>query len=487
VLKLPEEGGRMPGGGFTDPAKAFGDIPVLEAAISGFSSDELIEALRAEGVMVERVLRPGECWDHPQTTANGIISTSADGHGYVGCPISVSGLPADAARTSVGGGDGPLAEGPLSGCRVLDLGAFVAGPYGSAVLSDLGADVIKVEPLFGDSARIAFRSYASTNRGKRNIMLDIKQPKGMEVLKRLLGTADLVSSNFRSGASARLGIDPASLNKEFPGLSAVESPGYGNTGPRALEPCVDMVIQAMCGHEARAGGIDNEPLWNRATIVDYAGGLLCAVALLACHFHRVNAEHAATAVVPLYNTGMHLISDLIRDVDGTFDGAPILNHSRTGERPTECFYQASDGWIAICAREKLSIGRLEELAGSSTDHDGIARFFSKLTVAKALDLLAEAGIDAAKLEGDGERKALSSGLLAETGRVLQFEYPAVGKVSQIGTGLSLSRTSIRPERRAAEPGEHTQEILESLGYSSQEIDDLYSHNVAHPLKAVVIL
>ena len=471
VLNLPEEGDRLPTAS-ADPAKTFGDIPVLEAAISGFSSDALIKALRAEGVMVEKVLRPGECWDHPQTVANGIIGSSPEGEEFVGCPISVSSFSVEAPSRSIGG-----AKGPISGSRVVDIGAFVAGPYGSAVLSDLGADVIKVEPLFGDSTRSSFRHCASVNRGKRNIMLDMKQPTGMKVLKRLLVTADVVTSNFRPGASARLGIDPASLNNEFAGLCVVESPGYGNTGPRAFDPCVDMVMQALCGHEARAGGVDNEPLWNRITMVDYASGLLCAVASLACLFHRVNANQAATAEVPLYNTAIFLMSELIRGADGTFDGAPILNHSRTGERPTECFYQAADGWIAICARDKLSIKQLEKLAGSSADHDVIARFFANLTVSESLRLLSESGVDAAKLDEDPETTVLASPVLAASGRVLHVEYPSVGKVSQLATGLSLSRTPVRPQGHAGEPGEHTREILASLGYSDQEIGELYQSGV----------
>jgi crotonobetainyl-CoA:carnitine CoA-transferase CaiB-like acyl-CoA transferase len=469
-LPQPEGDGRMPTRS-SDPAKTFGDIPVLQAAIEGYSSDDLIEALRAEGVMIEKVAQPGDCWDDPQTIANGIIATSLDGDRYVDCPITVSAFSADAPSTSMGGDNGPLA-----GSRVVDVGAAVAGPYGSAVLSDLGADVIKVEPLFGDTTRIVFRSFASTNRGKRNIMLDMKQPRGMEVLKRLLGTADVVTSNFRPGVSARLGIDPKSLNKEFPGLCVIESPGYGLTGPRATDACVDMVVQALCGHEARAGGIGNEPLWNRATAMDYTGGLLCAVASLACLFHRVNEGRAATAVVPLYHAALYLLSELIRGVDGTFEGAPILNHTRTGFVPSECFYQASDGWIALSARDKPSIERLEKLVGSSTDHAIVARFFSKRTVSESLSLLAQAGVDAAKLDDDAEPKVFGSDALVKTGRVLRLEYPTVGKVSQIGTGLSLSRTPISPQGRGSEPGEHTREILESLGYSDQEIADLYSAN-----------
>jgi crotonobetainyl-CoA:carnitine CoA-transferase CaiB-like acyl-CoA transferase len=472
ALNLPqaEDGGRMPTGS-SDPAKIFGDIPVLQAAISGYTSDDLIKALHAEGVMIEKVMQPGDCWDDPQTIANGIIASSPEGDRFVGCPISVSAFSAHAPSTSMGG-----EKGPLSGSRVVDVGAAVAGPYGSAVLSDLGADVIKVEPLFGDSTRMAFRSVASTNRGKRNIMLDLKQPKGMEVLKRLLGTADVVTSNFRPGVSARLGIDPKSLNNVFPGLCVVESPGYGLTGPRATDACVDMVVQALCGHEARAGGVGNEPLWNRATAMDYTGGLLCAVASLACLFHRVNEGPAATAVVPLYNAGLFLLSELIRGADGKFDGAPLLNHSRTGVVPAECFYQTSDGWIALSARDKQSVERLENLVGSSTDQDTIARYFSERTAADSLGLLAEAGIDAAKLDDDAEQKVLGCKALVEMGRVLELEYPTVGKVSQLGTGLSLSRTPLRPHGRAAEPGEHTREILESLAYSDQEIADLYSAN-----------
>ena len=139
------------------------------------------------------------------------------------------------------------------------------------MFADLGADVIKVEPVTGDPNRSIFRSYGSVNRGKRCITVDLKAPEGLKIAQQLCVAADVVTNNFRPGVSTRLGIDAKTLHALKPELIVLESAAYGSTGPKAEGAGFDMCFQALCGHDWRAGGVDNPPLWNRTSMVDFAG------------------------------------------------------------------------------------------------------------------------------------------------------------------------------------------------------------------------
>jgi crotonobetainyl-CoA:carnitine CoA-transferase CaiB-like acyl-CoA transferase len=249
---------------------------------------------------------------------------------------------------------------PLGAARVIDFGSFVAGPYGGVMLSDLGTDVIKVESLTGDATRLVARCDASTNRGKRNIVLDLKSAAGADIARRLCASANLVMNNFRPGVSARLGLDPAELQRDFPGLATLECPAFGTHGPRAGEPGFDMAFQASCGHEVIAGGEGNPPLWNRSAMVDYCGGMLESIAALTCLYHQARTGGSASANVPLLHGSLYLLSELVQNAGGDFSGADPLNRTCTGRHPAEALYQVCDGWIAIAARDEETAGRLVE-------------------------------------------------------------------------------------------------------------------------------
>jgi crotonobetainyl-CoA:carnitine CoA-transferase CaiB-like acyl-CoA transferase len=466
------------------PSKFFGDVELIAPYVARRSSGELLESLRAAGVACDLVLPPGACWDHPQTEQNRVIARDNDNRAYVGNPIQLG----------AGRGAGNIralasAAAPLGRARIVDLGTFVAGPFGSVILGDLGADVIKVESMTGDTARTVFRCDASVNRGKRNIKLDLKSPRGIEVLKRLCGRANLVMSNFRAGVSARLGIDPVSLQGEFPGLAVIECPAYGNAGPRCAEAGFDMVMQAWCGHEFRAGGIGNPPLWSRLTLVDYGGGMLGAAAALACLYQQARTGGQITATIPLLHAGLYLLSELVRNADGTFEGAPTLNSEQTGIHPAESFYQARDGWLAIAARDAASARRLvaaleiqDDVSGcaaqwGSREQVVIAAALRSMPRARALDLLERYEVWAEPWNEGQPQKWLRDPALNESGSIYRTEYPDIGAVGMIGTLVHFSRSVARGRGCAPAAGEHTRQILAELGYNEAAIAELYADNV----------
>ncbi|MBI3751236.1 MAG: CoA transferase, partial [Chloroflexi bacterium] len=196
--------------------------------------------------------------------------------------------------------------GPLDGIRVIDCSTVLAGPYATMVLGDLGADVIKVEPLEGDATRTwgppwvgdeaagtrTAAYYLAVNRNKRSLRLDLRQPAGREVLWRLLDGADLVVENFKVGGFARLGFDDDALRARNPRLLHLAISGYGTTGPDASKAGYDFVVQAASGLMSITGEPGGRPLKVGVAISDVVTGLFAAIGAVAALLGR---EHAGAA------------------------------------------------------------------------------------------------------------------------------------------------------------------------------------------------
>ncbi len=362
---------------------------------------------------------------------------------------------------------------PLDGVRIVDLGAFVAGPFSSTLLADLGADVIKVEAPGGDPNRASFASYTTANRGKRSIVLDMKAASGREAVARLCADADIVMNNFRTGVSARLGVDADSLHAKRPDLIVIENSGFGPSGPKAAQGAFDPIIQAYCGVEQRAGGEGNAPLWNRSVPVDYSAGLLAAAAMLLSLLHRARTGAGAALNVPLLSAGLFLASDVFRDENGEWHELAPVNRSQTGRHPAECMYQTSDGWIAIAARDALAAERLVEALGvaitspraawGEPEHDAIAAACARLSTSDAMRLLTQHTIWAEECRRDGPRELLNNAAMLACGTVWQHEHPQYGRTNQIGRLVSFSRSRPPAPRQAPELNQHGAEIRREYG------------------------
>ncbi len=466
-----------------DTKNFFGDIDVLAAHVARKKRAELLEAIWSADLPAEPVLPPGGCWDDAQTIHNGIVVRDPDGIRHVGHPVSVGISPAPREPVP------PPGAGPLSGVTVIDFGAFVAGPYTSVALGDLGADVIKVEAVAGDPNRSIFRSFTSVNRGKRVIALDLKSSEGREIAQKLCRNADVAINNFKTGVSARLGIDAKSLHGINPHLIVLESAAYGSSGPKAERPGFDMVFQALCGHEYRAGGLGNPPLWNRTSMVDYAGGMLGAAAILQQLYERARSGHGAELGIGLLNSGVFLLSELIALPDGRWVGAPPLNHEQSGYHPAERMYQAADGWIAIAvrdggsARSLADVLRLPALAArvhTAWGEEEGAAIARAIRGREAAELLAEfggAGVWVEACRRDEEHDVLHDPDLIAAGTVYRSEHPDYGQLREIGPLFRLSRSSRAGQGHAPLRGQNTREILSELGYDAAAIEGLYSRKI----------
>jgi len=475
TVKPSDSGMPAPGASRKD---FFGDYDVLAEHVAKKDQAELLDRIWEQGVPAEPVLEPGDCWDHEQIERNGIILTERDGTRRVGLPFRAELLASD-ATVRVKGGDRPL-----SGVRVIDLGAFVAGPLSGVLLADLGADVIKVEAKHGDPNRSIFKSFTLANHGKRVIGIDMKNEDGLDIVRELAAEADIVMNNFRPGVSTRLGVDPEQLSQLNPSLIAMEAPAFGKTGPLAMKAGFDMVMQAWVGHEAKAAGEGNKPRWNRTNLVDIAAGMIGTVAMLAALYHRERTGESVSLESPLCNAGIYTLAELVKRPGGAFEGVPALSSSLRGYQPSEALYATSEGWVVIVARgtkaaqalrEKLGLG--SELGDDTTawaqaEEEAIARKVGGMTTSEALAIAEGTDIWVELVEDGKEEKIFSDQKLIEAGIVRVSEHVQFGKIVELGTMFSMSRSRLGNERAAPVTGQHTREILGELGMQEDRIDQL---------------
>lgn len=381
----------------------------------------------------------------------------------------------------------------MSGIRVVDLGMFVAGPYASVPLADLGADVIKIEPLTGDPNRGVWRAYACCNRGKRSIAIDLKHEEGLAIAQQICSSAHIVHHNFRPGVADRLGLGYEKLREENPSLIYLEASAYGDTGPMSAMPGFDMILQALCGHEASGAGEDNDPLWLRWAPVDFTGGYLGTIGMLASIYRKQKTGEGGLVQANLLDAGMYIISELIRGSDGKFSGITPMNSSMTGIHPAQALYQTSDGWISIVARSAEQAEALAnvlgapEVAGTPPDTWGndvqgkFATALAALNTADAVTLLRNKGIWTEPCRTDVEQSIFNNRAWQELGLVREYPHEKIGKVKQLGNMARLSNTEPSPERagRVAGLGEDTREILGQFGYTRTQVDDLYARNIVN--------
>lgn len=468
------------------PEKFYGDVELIAPYVARWRRDELAEKLASAGIVATPVQGPGECWDDPQIAHERLVTTLDDGRTIVGTPaaVTLSERVGEPARWYAP----PPSGRPLEGVRVIDFGAFTAGPLASLALSRLGADVIKVEPPLGDPCRNLTRAFMAANRGKRSIAIDMKSERGLALAGELCATADAVVSNFRSGVSRKLGIDPQTLLARHPHLIVLECPAFGSTGPRAHQVAFDPLMQAFCGFEVRSGGKGNVPLWNRTFISDYAGGQLGSIALLAALDHRLRTGQGCALDVSLLRAAMSMQSDIIRLADGGFAGAEPLNAEQTGFHPAETLYPVADGWVALCIRDAEAATALASVLALPdlppdwrgwNDRDG-ARIASATAARTGEDLLAActaAGVAAEWCRPGMERETLEDATLTEAGIVEHIEVEGLGRVSHVGSMFTLSAAPRPRVARAPHIGEHDAEVLREIGYDDTAITELRAAGV----------
>lgn len=462
---------------------------IFEPAFAKFDRDDALKRLWAQKLPANPALEPGECWTDEQVTANDLVDWDPRGLSGAGNPFGVVApdyLGARAASVAPSRWDKARAGGrPLEGVRILDLGAWVAGPFAGKLLADLGADVIKVEPPEGDPVRVMYRIFASCTRGKKCIAVDLKNPDGLALIRRLAKDADVIMHNMRVGVDKRLGIDAQSLRAANPNLVYLHSSAFGQKGPQATNSGFDPVTQPFSGHSIRAGGQGNDPIVHHIPVLDYGTGALGAVGILQ-GLLQVAAGKPADMDASLLSAGLYFMSELVKTADGEFKGAPVLNRTQTGFHPAESLYQAKDGWLGIAARTDAMAATLAEMLGlklgprgrwGDAEQEAIAAAILKLPVDKLLADLDAAGVWAEPCLDDGQLN-MSNAAAKAVGLVVAGPDAKYGEVRAIGPLVRFSASKIDPAYLEFPAiGENTRAVLEDFGVPAAEIERLFADKV----------
>lgn len=378
-------------------------------------------------------------------------------------------------------------KGVLDGIRVLDLTQMVAGPLCTLLLGDLGADVIKVEPPEGDSSRqIGVNRkcgesdyFLSLNRNKRSIVLDLKTARGIEVLKALASVSDIVVENFRPGTMDRLGIGYEVLSKLNPRLIYCGMSGFGNDGPYRDRPALDPVIQAMSGLMQLTGTPESGPLKTGVLISDFVPPLFGTIGLLGALYARESSGRGQCVDVSMLHATV--FSMLPREgfyfstgkTPGRFGNAhyqisPWNSYRTSDDRHvmivahTEKFWRAlatAVGCQKLIADPRFASNR-ERLKNREELEIELGRAFESNTLEHWNKCLSEAGVLFAPVRNFEE---VFNDPVVREGMVHTVKHSTAGDVSVLKNPIKMSENMVDIRMPPPILGEHTEEIIRSLG------------------------
>ncbi|MCU1463714.1 MAG: Crotonobetainyl-CoA:carnitine CoA-transferase CaiB [Acidimicrobiales bacterium] len=389
--------------------------------------------------------------------------------------------------------------GPLSGVVVLDLGQYLAGPYGAMLLGDLGAEVIKVEPVRGDAMRMAGMPFIGCQRGKKDVAVDLKTSEGREIVLRLAEIADVVHHNMTKGTAARLGIDYEVLRARNPRLVHCNTYAYGADGPLSDFGGLDPLFQAASGLEYEAGPVaaDNAPLYLRFGMTDTANAMVSVIGVLAALFHQRRTGEGQDLWTSLLNGAAVFGSDVFL-VDGNPGPTrPSLDRAQTGVSPCHRLYETQHSWIQVVAHgtghwssmcrllgvEHLGPryeDRATRIAARTEIELDLERAFLTRTAVSWRDLFRDAGIPCAvSIDTNDGELALHDGDNERLGLVTEYTHPTLGLIRQFGTLIDFSDAPTGPFGPPPLVGEHTREVMERIGYSGEVIDDLLARGIVY--------
>jgi len=383
----------------------------------------------------------------------------------------------------------------LSGVRVLDVTQFMAGPFCSVILADLGADVIKIEPPGGEATRRMVGAVGSespafnaVNRGKRSVVLNLKLAAGRDAFLRMARTIDIVIENNRPGVMRKLELDYETLSAANPGLIYASISGYGQTGPDSAKGGFDLIAQGVAGIMSVTGEPNRPPVKAGLPLTDLGAGLFALTGILAALHHRDRTGRGQRIETSLVEAGVALS---VWEATEYFAGLGVPQPKGSAHRmnaPYQAF-RCADGYITIGANTDRLFRRLCELlehpewadAAEFVDNNSRVRHDGQLAMLiEGVMLQQPRALWLARLEAreipcgpiNDYAQVFADPQVVARDMVLETEHPVLGRLRTLGSPIKLSETPADPSRRAPLLGEHTEEVLREFGFSDAEIDAL---------------
>lgn len=491
--------------------------PILAEAIKKFTAKEWVDAAETAEMTMQDVRSVEESLADPLFLKDGCVLETQDAElgtiRTVGTVIKMSktqgaintkvaqvgehtdAVKAEAARiiaeakaATAAANAGKAIKSPLEGIVVLDLGLAIAGPFGTQLLSDMGATVIKINGLFDMFWHRVHIAYMA-NRGKQSITLNLKDPRAMQILLKLVEKADIVQHNMRYDAAERLKIDYESLKKIKPDLIYCHTRGF-ETGKRAGLPGNDQTGACLTGIQYEDGGMAHggKPLWSLTSFGDTGNGFLSASAMINALYHRDLTGEGQMVDTSIVNAGLLNTSYAVATPDGKGFPRPQIDGQQLGYSAGHRIYETKQGWLCVVLvtqahwDELFTVLRAPRLtidekfatptARKANDAALAAFIAERLHAQTAQQWFAEfdkAGVPCEVVSEDFSLKLHENADFQKRRWVTSYAHPHIGKLDQIGLLVDLSATPGVIQGRPLIVGEHTQSILKEMGYSEDEI------------------
>ncbi|MFC1957954.1 CaiB/BaiF CoA transferase family protein [Chloroflexota bacterium] len=399
---------------------------------------------------------------------------------------------------------------PLEKLRILDLTWVLSGPFGMMVLCDLGAEVIKIErPGSGDQSRSiepvidsVSAYFFSLNRGKKSVVIDLTKEKGKELFLELVKKCDVVAENFTPGTMDRLGLGYETLRKHNPGLIYAACSGFGQTGPDAQKPALDVVAQGRSGVMSITGEEDGPPVRAGVSIGDISTGMLMALAILAAVYERMESGQGQMIDVSMVDSLVALEENAFVRYFATGEVPRKLGTKHPVMSPFQAF-ATKDGYMTLVATGPIEqwamfLDKIDRLDLLSDDRfqEGRMRYkynkelepilseaLKKKTTAEWIREFESIGVPCGPLNSIPE--AASDPQILARNMFVDLPCPGIKKGSMrvVNTPIKLSRTAVELEQGAPALGEHTVEVLSTLlGMSLGEIGELERQEIIETAK-----
>ena len=392
--------------------------------------------------------------------------------------------------------------GPLEGIKVLDLTRVLAGPYATMILSDLGADVIKIEqPEIGDESRNfgPFKNgfslyFMSVNRGKRSITLDLKTDRGKDIFKQLVKQSDILVENFRPGTMKKLGLDYETLAAEHPALIYAACSGFGQTGPFAEKGAYDMIIQGMGGIISITGEPDGPPVRVGTSISDITAALFTTIGILSALHNRNSTGKGQLVDVAMLDSLVAVLESAIVRYFATDEIPQPLGSRHPAITPFEAF-ESADGhiiiaigndtlWAKFCEhvdqKNLISDPRFSTNVERTANHSELFPILSEImrqrTTDEWIDALENIGVPCGPINTID--KVVNHPQVQARNMITQVIHQMTGAVEVPGLPIKLSDTPGDVDIPAPNLGEHTVEILtDVLKMSTDEVKQLKQERI----------